>query len=143
MLQLELNRQTCCSKIKFLDFRTFFSLWAFLFLYLCTFLDQVLLVSVQYFVSGDRLENIHNAPATASFSGGHNSLLSLPLQTVSEYKNQYKGSASSLSTSSPLLHKTHYTPSTYNPSAGAHYDIVPIVKHANEPNNGDGSYSFR
>lgn len=94
--------------------------------------------------AGDRLENVRQVPSAAIYSGGHASILSLPYQNAPDsYKSQYKGSASSYTTGAPLLHKSHYTPTSYASSANQQHDVVPIVKHASEPNNGDGTYSYR
>lgn len=98
--------------------------------------------------SADRLENVRQVPAAAVHSGGHSSYLSLPYQNNAEpYKNTYKAApVSSYTTAAPLLHKSHYTPASYNTNAyvGQQSDAaIPIVKQANEPNNGDGTYSYR
>ncbi len=95
---------------------------------------------------GDRLENVKHTPSTATYASGHGSLLPLPYHSVNEYKNLQKGSAGAYSTAvtaAPSLHKPLYSPVSYNANANVHHEIIPIVKHASEPNNGDGSYSYR
>ncbi|XP_065205372.1 pupal cuticle protein 27-like [Planococcus citri] len=108
--------------------------------------SKTILIALAFgLVAGDRLDNVRQVPSAAIYSGGHASILSLPYQSSAEsYKSSYKGPAGSYTTGAPLLHKAHYTPSSYassNPT-NPHHDVVPIVKQASEPNNGDGSYSY-
>lgn len=96
----------------------------------------------------DRLESLRpiSSPATA-YANSRSSQITVPNfnPIVDEYKNLRKSSPpyGSATVAAPLLHKAQYSGSSYTANQTPHHDIIPIVKHSSEPNNGDGSYSFR